>query len=234
MKMLWQQIPNPIITDIMSESKVFDGIVLDTEHAGFNIETVNTLIAITIAKGKECFVRVTEPNETFVRQCLDAGATGMICANINRKKAIEFRSMCFYPPRGNRGLGLTRNNMWGKNGLLNDCNVKLVAQIESKFAVRDIVGIRSFVNFDYYMIGPYDLSMDLKCAGEFDNPKFTDCIDEFMEHIPKKKRGFHAVHVGGESRQQLESISKKYGFIACGLDTLALVDYIKHVERQLC
>jgi len=234
LKMLWQQIPNHIVTDIMTQTDVFDGVVLDTEHAGFNIETIVALIALSIAKKKECFVRLTEPNEAFVRQCLDAGATGIICANVDRTKAIKLREMCYYPPRGKRGLGLTRSNMWGTHGYLkNDRNLKIIAQIESEYTVRDIIGITLCYDFDYYMIGPYDLSMDLGCPGNFKNSKYIDCINLFKKSIPKEKRGYHVVHVNSEYSAYLEKIKDEYEFVAYGLDTLAIIEYIKYIEKQV-
>lgn len=232
MRLFWQQIAGSMITDFLTESDVVDGVVLDTEHSYFDIESIATSILIAVAKKKECFVRVTQPDETLIRQCLDAGATGIICANVNRTKATKLKNICYYPPNGHRGLGLTKSNKWGDGKrLLNDHNFKLVAQIETEFAVHDLVKIRECGKFDYYMIGPYDLSMDLNCAGQFNNSKYQDALNKFMKTISKEKRGIHVVHLDDNDSTAIQQAEKQYDFICYGLDTLALKNYTKKVDE---
>ena len=58
----WQQIPSPLISEIMCHN--FDGVVLDTEHGCFNNETLYSCIQVIKASKKRCFVRLTDINKT--------------------------------------------------------------------------------------------------------------------------------------------------------------------------
>ena len=88
MKFLWQQIPSPIISEILCQNS-FDGIVIDTEHGGYNTETLSNCIQVITLNKKKCFVRLTEVNKTLIRQCLDAGCDGLIFSTIENVKQVN-------------------------------------------------------------------------------------------------------------------------------------------------
>jgi 4-hydroxy-2-oxoheptanedioate aldolase len=77
MNLTLQTIPSPVISEILSDSKL-DGVVLDTEHGCFNNETLYSCIQVITLSNKKCFVRLTDFNKQLVRMCLDAGVDGLI------------------------------------------------------------------------------------------------------------------------------------------------------------
>ena len=216
----WQQIPSPLISELLCYN--FDGVVLDTEHGCFSNETIYTSIQVIKSLKKKCFVRLTEISNTMIRYCLDAGVDGLIFSTIETiedcQKIIDY---CYYPPKGKRGIGLVRQNFWGEKELIQK-NPILVPQIESKKAVDNLDEIINF-NFDYYLIGPYDLSLSLNMPGKFDNDEFLCYINKIMETIPKARL---AVHIPNDIENQI----KKYEncAIKClGMDTIAILEYNK-------
>ena len=52
MKLAWQQIPSPTISELLCKS--LDGVVLDTEHGCFNNETLYNCIQVITANDKKC------------------------------------------------------------------------------------------------------------------------------------------------------------------------------------
>ena len=138
----WQQIPSPIVTEILCNTGC-DGVVIDTEHGGFNDETVISCIQVATLTGKKCFVRLTEVSKSKIRYYLDSGASGLIFSTVesleDAKKIVEYS--CF-APRGDRGLGLVRQNMWGLHDLLSPDPV-LIPQIETKRGVENLEEISS-------------------------------------------------------------------------------------------
>ena len=66
---------------------------------------------------------------------------------------------------------LVRANSWGKDNNLIGKKPTLIAQIETDAAVANLREITSF-DFDYYLIGPYDLSMSMGIPAQFDNNVF--------------------------------------------------------------
>ena len=84
MKLLWQQIPNSTITEILCNS-VFDGVVFDLEHGCYNNETLYNCIQVCTLKNKLCFIRVTWLDKTVIRMSLDAGCSGIIFSTIKNR-----------------------------------------------------------------------------------------------------------------------------------------------------
>ena len=219
----WQQIPSPIVTEILCNTGC-DGVVIDTEHGGFNDETAISCIQVATLTGKKCFVRLTEVSKTKIRYYLDSGASGLIFSTVesleDAKKIVEYS--CF-TPRGERGLGLVRQNMWGAQGLLSPDPV-LIPQIETKRGVENLEEISS-LGFDYYLIGPYDLSLSLGVPGEFDNDEFNVYINKINGIISTEKM---AVHIPSNVPQELHKY-EGYGLKCLGMDTIALMKYHEEI-----
>ena len=222
MKFSWQQIPSPVVSEILTIN--FDGVVIDTEHGCFNNETLFSCIQVVKLKNKKCFVRLTEVNKTQIRYILDAGADGLIFSTIETeeqcRRIVEFSC---YSPRGRRGLGLVRQNEWGEMPLVSQDPI-LIPQIETKKGVENLEQIVKF-NFDYYLIGPYDLSLSLEDPGNFNNPKFLLYINKINDIIAENKR---AVHIPKDVNQEIKKY-KNYGLKCLGMDTIAIIEYNKGV-----
>jgi len=226
MKLLWQQIPSSQITTIYCQSS-FNGIVFDDEHGAFNSETLVTLIQLANHAGKKTFVRFSEMNKTKVRHCLDAGLYGVIFSTVNSEDyAQSILDWCLYPPLGKRGQGLVYENGWGRRKeLLQNRNPKLIAQIETRSGIDLLDSIKD--NFDYFMLGPYDLSADVGCVADWDNLKYKSIISEFENKIPEEKR---CVHIVSNIKEELENKFKEYKIISMGMDTTFLLDEIESME----
>lgn len=222
MKLSWQQIPSPIVSEILTMN--FDGVVIDTEHGCFSNETLFSCIQVIKTNNKQCFVRLTEVNKTLIRYILDAGADGLIFSTIETeeqcKQILEFSC---YSPRGGRGLGLVRQNLWGEKPLISKDPI-LIPQIETKKGVENLEQIIKF-NFDYYLIGPYDLSLSLEEPGQFNSPNFLLYIDKINAIIPEDKR---AVHIPKDVNQEIKKY-KNYGLKCLGMDTVAIIEYNKGI-----
>ncbi len=222
MKLCWQQIPSPIISEILSDQ--FDGVVLDTEHGVFNEETIFSCIQVIKLKQKTCLVRLTEVNKTKIRYVLDAGADGIIFSTIENeeqcRKIIEYSC---YPSRGRRGLGLVRQNNWGGKKLISNDPI-LIPQIETKTAIDNLRTIKSY-GFDFYLVGPYDLSMSLGCTADFTNEKFILNVERFNDIIPIEKR---AIHIPDDVKNKIIGY-EDYGLLCLGMDTIALIEYHKEI-----
>lgn len=228
MKLLWQQIPSTEVTKIYCNTN-FDGIVLDTEHGVFNNETLFTLIQLINSSGKKSFVRVTEPNKTFCRMLLDSGVSGLIFSTLDTLQIPQIREWCLFPPFGKRGQGLVSENDWG-NKPLQENNVILIAQIENQKSIDDLNFIKGSDLFDYFLLGPYDLTADLGCVSDWNNKKYILNITKFNEIIPKIKQG---VHIVSNIKEEYETKFKDYGLVALGMDTTIIKQKIQKLE-QLC
>ena len=224
MRLAWQQIPSPIVSELLCNTGL-DGVVIDTEHGCFNNETLFSCIQIIDALRKRCYIRLTEPNKTLVRACLDASVSGIVFSTVETEAQCEkIHEICKYPLYGGtRGLGLVRQNRWGLSDLVTR-PPQLIAQIETKKGIDNLEMISSY-NFDHYMIGPYDLSASLGKAGDFNNIDYIKSIEKVQEIIPPHKM---AVHIPTDVKNQLHKY-QGYGIIAVGMDTTGLLQFYKEI-----
>lgn len=221
----WQQIPSPLISELMVYN--FDGVVLDTEHGCFSNETLYSCIQVIKRGNKKCFVRLTEISKTMIRYCLDAGVDGLIFSTIETtEQCQEIIDNCYYAPKGKRGLGLIRQNFWGEKELISADPI-IIPQIESKKGVDNLEQIYKF-EFDYYLIGPYDLSLSINLAGKFDNPDFLCYINKIRNLIPDNQM---AVHIPNDVENQISKY-KDYGLKCLGMDTIAILEYNKEILKN--
>ena len=225
-KLRWQQIPSPLVSEIISQGS-HDGVVLDMEHGFPNPETLVSCIQVISLSGKRCFIRISTATVEKIRLCLDSGADGIIFSTVESvHRAEKIIKRCNYPSSGgNRGLGLVRQNMWGLKKLIQKPPV-LIAQIETKAGI-DRIEELSKCCFDYFLIGPYDLSASLGSPGEFDTIEFKSCLDKFAKFVPENRR---AVHIPKDVQSQIKKYTS-YGMIATGMDTISLIEKNEEYEN---
>jgi 2-dehydro-3-deoxyglucarate aldolase len=225
MILTWQQIPSPIVSEILANLDC-DGVVIDTEHGSFNNETLTSCIQVVTLSGKKCFVRLAEETVTMVRICLDSGADGLIFSTVEtHAQAEKITSMCLYPSQkstGRRGMGLVRQNKWGQEPL-DTKKPLLIAQIESKKGVDNIGQIASR-NFDYYLVGPYDLTSSLGIPGQFDHDLYHKYLDKVVSSVGKHKMG---IHIPSDIAREIPKYDG-YGVLALGMDTTLMIE--SHTE----
>jgi 2-keto-3-deoxy-L-rhamnonate aldolase RhmA len=207
-----------------------DGIVLDTEHGIFNLENLVSCIQVITLKNKKCFVRVTEFNKTLIRNVLDCGAHGIIFSTIEQAfESGKMISYCNYPKNhGNRGCALTRENDWG----LKNLGVKkpiLIAQIETLEALDNLEYIKKD-KFDFFLIGPYDLSSSMLSPGDFTNPSFLKSLQIINKHIEKDKLGIFLPTLN--NIKVLKNELDNYSFFIVGMDTHFISQGFKELNKS--
>lgn len=220
MKLLWQQIPSPLITEIFCSSS-FDGVVLDLEHGHFNDETLYSCIQVGTLLNKTVLARFSHLDKQAIRMVLDAGISGIILSTVETlNEAKEFQDYCTYPYKknsGKRGQGLVRENLWGAKPM-SSRKPLIIPQIETVNGVCNIESI-SKLNFDYYLVGPYDLSASIGSVGDFESEGFKNAIETLRKTVGSKM-GFH---IPSNLEIQYDKY-KQYKFLALGMDTTFLIE----------
>jgi 2-dehydro-3-deoxyglucarate aldolase len=170
--------------------------------------------------------RVASPLPINCRQALDQGAGGVVIPMISSASQLEaIISECHWPPRGRRGVGFQRANVFGKffDAYLEESQEALVvAQIEHVDAVNNLESIVAVNGLDAIMVGPYDLSASLGITGDFENKKYLDTLSQILKVCAKFKMpcGMHVVQPDTKMLEQ--RIREGYTFIAYGVDTVFL------------
>ena len=92
---------NPVTVDLFALAGGFDGFWLDQEHVGINYRDVQAASMAAHANGFDCFVRMAPTNYAQVTQHLEAGAGGVMAAQIgSAAEAEQFVTWAKFAPAG--------------------------------------------------------------------------------------------------------------------------------------
>jgi len=162
----------------------FDWIFLDTEHGGFDMETVQDICRVANLARIAPIVRATDVQYPLIARALDCGAQGIIFPRVESPELLERAvSWTQFPPRGARGFGLAGPQIgYGAHAMGEvighmNANTLVVLQIETVRAFEARDELLSVPGIDAVLIGPADLSVSLGVPGEFQHPRMVETIE---------------------------------------------------------
>ena len=217
----WMQICSPEIAEILSQ-KNFDAITLDFEHGSFDISRLNDIFRAIENSRKISLVRLQNHNTENLGRIFDAGCSGIIIPNIvNVKQLKKIAQYCYWPPKGIRGVGFSRANLYGKHFKnYRSNNPLIIAMIENVASLSNLEEILNLKELDGILIGPYDLSASIGKPGNFENKKFKSSLKEILVKCKKFKKPV-GIHVVEPSVNLLNKrIKEGYKFLPFGIDTV--------------
>lgn len=215
----WNIIDSTMVVDVIASSGI-DFIVIDAEHGSISYETAQAMISICEGYNVTPIMRVGEINESLILRALDIGSHGVQLPNIttieDAKKFVQFAK---YPPLGVRGFspytkaGLYDVSNGQKMPAIANENTLLIANVEGEEGIKNLQEIVEVDGIDVIFIGLFDMSKSLGIAGDVQNPRVMEKLDEAIEVIHKN--------------------GKKVGSIASNLDMLEVlkkkkIDYLTY------
>ena len=231
----WVTLGHSSIAEIMAEAG-FDWIVLDMEHSVLELSEVQALIQVLDGKQCPAIVRLTSNHPDLIKRVMDASATGIMVPMIKSAADAEVAvSGVYYPPRGQRGVGLARAQGYGNSfqsyrQWLED-NAVVIVMIEHVDAVKAIDDILAVPGVDGYIIGPYDLSGSMGRPGDLNHPDVQTAITQVMQagHRAQKPGGVHVIEPDPQALQQ--RIQAGFNFLGYSLD-IRILDSICRTHLQ--
>lgn len=209
-----------------------DFAIFDTEHSGYGIDTVKKVMVYMHAAEVPTVVRVPSREYRDIARVLDAGADGVMLPMVST--AEEAKSIVHsvkYVPTGGRGVILRaahdRYTTGPTTEKLVEANARTVifAQIETAAGVENAEKIASIEEIDCLWVGHFDLSCSLGIPGEFDNPKFTDAIDEVVR--AGRATNTSLGRLAPDVKSSIELYKQGFDFIAYSADAWAWGDAVK-------
>lgn len=160
-----------------------DFVMIDMEHTGFDTERIADLCAWFRATDIAPMVRVPQGLYHFCARTLDAGALGIMVANVETgAQAKEIVDACKYAPLGRRGvaLGGAHNDFImpdpaGYFRYAND-NTTVVTMIESPVGLANLDAIAATPGVDVLWVGHYDLTQAMGIPAQFQHPDFLAAL----------------------------------------------------------
>jgi 4-hydroxy-2-oxoheptanedioate aldolase len=227
------QLRSPEIPRILAAAG-FHWAFIDTEHGGFDLETVQDICRVARLVGLCPIVRVGDMQYTLVARALDCGAQGIIFPRVESPEVLEKAvSWTKFPPQGIRGYGLTPVQTDYEPLSFTqviehvNANTMVVFQIETKRAVDAREELLSVPGVDAVMMGPADLSISLGVPGEFQHPKMVEAMGAVVASCD-----CHGVAPGTQTRTpELARFWKDRGirFLGCSNDTGMMLDRAKEL-----
>jgi 2-dehydro-3-deoxyglucarate aldolase len=223
------------ITEVMA-IECFEWLVVDLEHTAIDYADAHQMIQTIDLAGCVPLVRVGSNDPLIIKRVLDIGAEGIIIPMVNTpeeaRRAVE---AAYYPPRGTRGVGLSRAQGYGVDFQTYRerafQNTVVIAQIEHIQGVENLESILEVHGIDGFIIGPYDLSGSLNQPGKFEHPDVLQALQrvQAVMKASEKPGGYHVVQTDrDELRRRIE---EGYRFIAYGDDMVMFAQKVKDEGR---
>lgn len=192
------QLYDPKWVEIIAMNGGYDAIWLDLEHGSLTLSHVESATRAARSSNIEIFVRLAPTDYATVMRPLEAGAVGIMAAQVqNAMQTEQIVQWAKFYPRGIRGYNNT--GIDGHYGALPrkeymqqaNANTFIAIQIENQAAVDNLDQIAAVKDIDLLFIGPSDLSQDLGIPGEWEHPRLWEAIEKVARAAEK-----HHVHWG--------------------------------------
>jgi len=219
------------MTEVMARSG-FEWLVVDMEHTAIDYSEAHQMIQTIDLAGCVPLVRVGANDPLIIKRVLDCGAHGILVPMINSvEDARSAVDAAYYPPKGKRGVGLSRAQNYGigfqsyRERAIKETVV--IVQIEHIQGVENLKEILSVDGVDGFIIGPYDLSASMNQPGNFDHPDVIEALNRVTAIMKdsEKPGGYHVVSTRQEELQK--RIKEDYRFIAYGDDMVMFAEKVR-------
>ena len=215
-----------------------DFLYIDMEHSSFSMETVADMIEVAHRYGIVPLVRVPQAEYAYVSRALDAGASGIIVPRVNDAKTVRnLVQWTYYPPIGVRGFACTVGQSGGE--AIDPAsfvkwaheNTILIIQFERQEAIDNIEEMLSIEGVDVACLGYMDLTVDLGCPGELNNPKVVACVQKVADVA--KSRGIASGIITPTMSAIEQWVPKGYRFVCYSTAALMLESYVTSVGKSI-
>lgn len=221
-------IPSPWVVEIAGLAG-FDFVIIDLEHAGKDIQMVESMVLAAEVCSMTAIIRVPSADEKQILQVLETGAQGIMVPLVDSAEtAARAVAASKYPPEGSRGVcrsaraaqfGMSIPNFAEFAQMTND-EMLVIALIEEKNGVRNIEEILT-TGIDGVLLGPADLSASLGVMGDLEHPSVVKAIEDVTAAVLA-----HGTTWMGNLCFSPEDVERWYRkghrFFSYGIDTLML------------
>ncbi len=219
----------------MIGSAGFDWLVIDGEHAPYDISTIRDQLIALESSPSHAIVRVPIGETWVIKQVLDVGAQSIVVPMVeSADQARELVRACQYPPTGTRGVGATsarasRFSTIGDYTTTADDQICLLVQVENRAGIAALDEILAVEGIDGVFIGPADLAADMGHLGNPMAPQVQATIHDTLGRIRAAGKAPGIMSLGDDTQTYLDAGAQ---FVAIGIDILLLVDTARQTAAR--
>jgi 2-dehydro-3-deoxyglucarate aldolase/4-hydroxy-2-oxoheptanedioate aldolase len=214
------------LVEILGITGGFDAVWLDNEHAGVSIPSIEQATLAAKAFGLDSFVRLAPTDYAAVMRPLEAGAGGIMAAQVrSARQTEEIVHWAKFHPRGLRGVNGT--GIDGRFGTLSqpeyfakaNADTFVAIQIEHKDAVAEVEQIAAVPDVDVLFIGPADLSQSMGLPGAWDHAEVWRAVERVARAA--KANGVHWAILPPNAEYARRCVEFGCRMLSVGLDVWA-------------
>lgn len=224
------------------EAAGLDFVLVDMEHSCFEIDRVADLMAWFKATPIAPLVRVPQGDYHFLARVMDAGALGVMVANVETPgQARSIVEAVKYAPLGRRGVGLgaahTDFGVPDPAAYFEEANrnTTVICQIESPVGVANLDGIAQTEGVDILWVGHFDLTQAMGIPGQFHHPRFLEALEQVVQAA--RATGKAAGIQPGTAEQARQWLALGFNVISWSVDAAvyrrALVAEVSALREQI-
>lgn len=231
------RVVHPVVVEMFGLAGGYRGFWFDQEHASISTEQIAVMSLAARANDMDSFVRMPPTGYWQVTQALEAGAGGVMAAQIfTAEQAAEFVSWTKFAPQGVRGL-----NSGGRDAgyshtplaqFVEEANRDnfVAIQIETLESVEQADQIAALDGVDLLFVGPADLSLALGVPGQFHHKELWTAINRVSEACRNHGVSWGAVVPDAEFADRAVSLGCRMPTV--GNDVHALRRGIKALQTE--
>lgn len=169
-------------------SKIFDFVILDSEHGLENyIEQKHRYLSCS--KKSDVYLRVPEISKVIIQRYFEIGIKNIMIPQVTSVEDVDnIVSYSFFPPIGTRGIspysrqfGYSAENIENKKNSINS-EIKLAILIEGKKGIDSLQNILKKHKNRLYMVyfGLFDFANSMNMKPELENDVIKDSIKKLV------------------------------------------------------
>lgn len=185
---LWLGLPHETTAELCGGAG-FDWLLVDGEHAPFDMPTIANQLRALEASPSHAVVRPPIGEAWIIKQLLDIGAQTLLVPMVDTaEQAADLVRATRYPPHGIRGVGAALARASGYNrttDYLTTANdqICLLVQVETVKGLSNIESIAALEGVDGIFIGPSDLAADMGHLGNPGHPEVQQAVESGLKRI---------------------------------------------------
>lgn len=232
---VWNGLPDGYVAEILAGAG-FDWILIDGEHAPFDLRTILHQLQTLNQFDVPVLVRPPVGDTHLIKQLLDVGVQTLLVPMVETaEQAAQMYQAMQYPPKGIRGVGtaLARAAQWNRvNNYFHEAGEQmcLIVQVENVEGIKNLDEILQVEGVDGVFIGPADLAASMGFIGQADKPEVKTVVEDAIRKIRNagKMAGVMALS------KPLTDHYVAYGanMVAVAVDTLLLANASKQVAQS--
>jgi 2-keto-3-deoxy-L-rhamnonate aldolase RhmA len=182
-------LPGATAAELLAEP--FDLVWVDLEHGALGPLEAQEMILGAQAANAYALVRVPAESHSLIAVMLDAGADGVVLANVGKPaQATAALNRVALPPAGSRGWGPRRLAQRRRGSKHEPGPPSVWVQIESTAAVERVEAIAAVPGIGAVVVGTADLSFSLGVPLDGSAPALVDAVATVREACGQAKVAF--------------------------------------------